>query len=94
MRKGQLLCVLLQTRKLSIVWLTRARSFCKPFMMSTKNGPTGPEAEFLRGELAGWRSTLYTEYHECAEQIVDRVRSQTGLTIPSCETRSGVAGAS
>jgi hypothetical protein len=56
------------------------------FNAGHKNGPAGPEAEFLRGELAGWRSTLHTEYHECAEQIVDRVRTKTGLSIPSCET--------
>ncbi len=59
-----------------------------------KSGPTWPEAEFLRGELAGWRSTLYTEYHECAEQIVDRVRSQTRLDHSIVRNQSGVAGAS
>jgi hypothetical protein len=59
-----------------------------------KNRPAGPEAEFVRGELAGWRSTLHTEYHDCAEQIVDRVRAKSGLPIPSCETDAGVTGAS
>ena len=63
------------------------------FHAEHKNGAAGPEAEFLRGELAGWRSTLHTEYHECAEQIVDRVRTKTGLSIPSCETDAGVTGA-
>jgi len=55
------------------------------FHAEHKNGLGGPEAEFVRGELAGWRSTLHTEYHDCAEQIVDRVRTKTGLSIPSCE---------
>ena len=63
------------------------------FHAGHKNGPAGPEAEFLRGELAGWRSTLHTEYHDCAEQIVDRVRTKTGLSIPSCETDARVTGA-
>ena len=56
------------------------------FHTEHENG--GPEAEFLRGELSGWRSTLHTEYHECAEQIVDRVLAKTGLPIPSCDPKS------
>lgn len=50
-----------------------------------KDGSAGVEAEFLRGEFSGWRSTLHTEYHECAEEIVDRVLAKTGLSVPSCE---------
>ena len=50
-----------------------------------QNDPTGHEADFLRGEFTGWRSTLHTEYHDCAEEIVDRVLTQTGLPIPEGE---------
>lgn len=45
--------------------------------------PVGCDADFLRGEFTGWRSTIHVEYHECAEEIVDRVLIQTGLPIPS-----------
>lgn len=54
----------------------------KAFHAEYENGPTGHEAEFLRGELAGWCSTLHTLYHDCAEEIVDRVRAKTCLPIP------------
>ena len=47
--------------------------------------PAGNEAEFLRGSFAGWRSTLHVEYHDCAEQIVERVLTETGLSIPMGE---------
>lgn len=57
----------------------------RAFHAEHKNGPTGCEAAFLRGEFAGWRSTLHTEYHACAEEIVDRVLTRTGLRIPSGE---------
>ncbi|HEY4933959.1 MAG TPA: hypothetical protein VII23_20535 [Terriglobales bacterium] len=53
------------------------------FHAEHENGPAGCEAEFLRGEFAGWRSTLHTQYHDCAEEIVDRVLTKTGLPIPS-----------
>jgi hypothetical protein len=55
------------------------------FHAEHENGPTGCEAEFLRGEFSGWRSTLHTEYHDCAEEIVNRVLTRTGLRIPSGE---------
>jgi len=50
-----------------------------------KVDPNGNETEFLRGSFAGWRSTLHTEYHDCAEEIVDRVLAKTGLSIPAGE---------
>jgi len=54
----------------------------KAFHAQHDNNPTGQEAEFLRGALAGWCSTLHTLYHDCAEEIVDRVRTKTCLPIP------------
>jgi hypothetical protein len=45
--------------------------------------PIGCEADFLRGEFTGWRSTINVEYREGAEEIVDRVLIQTRLPIPS-----------
>ena len=61
------------------------------FHAEHKNGPKGREAEFLRGELTGWRSTLHTQYHDCAEEIVDRVVTKTGLPIPAGKIRNSVA---
>jgi hypothetical protein len=52
------------------------------FHAEHENDSTGNRAEFLRGEFAGWRSTLHTEYHDCAEEIVDRVLAETRLPIP------------
>jgi hypothetical protein len=49
------------------------------------NDPRGNESEFLRGSFAGWRSTLHTEYHEGAEEIVDRAVAKSGLSIPRGE---------
>jgi hypothetical protein len=42
-------------------------------------------AEFARGELLGWRNTLHTLYHDCAEDIVNRVIVRTRLEIPDRE---------
>ena len=53
--------------------------------------PAGHQAEFLRGNLAGWRSTLHTLYGDCAEEIVDRVLVKTCLPIPEGTLQSGVA---
>jgi hypothetical protein len=39
--------------------------------------PDGVEAEFARGELVGWRSTLNTLYRDGAEEVSVRHR-------PSC----------
>ena len=54
----------------------------KAFHAEYEKDPAGCETEFLRGGFAGWRDTLHTLYHDCAEEIVDRVRAKTGLTIP------------
>jgi hypothetical protein len=48
-------------------------------------------AEFLRGDFAGWRSTVHTVYGACAEEIIDRVLIKTGLAIPGDEVRYGAA---
>jgi hypothetical protein len=53
--------------------------------------PASFHAEFLRGDFAGWRSTVHTVYGTCAEEIIDRVLSKTGLAIPGDEMRSGAA---
>ena len=55
----------------------------KAFHDKQINCPDGGEVEFLRGEFTGWRSTLHTEYHQCAEEIVDRVITETCLPIPT-----------
>ena len=60
------------------------------FHAQHKNHSVGSEAEFLRGEFAGWRSTLHTEYHDAAEEIVDRVLAKTCLPIPVSESGTGV----
>ena len=59
--------------------------FLTAFHAEHKNDPIGCHAEFLRGQFTGWRRTLHTEYHDCAEEIVDRVLIQTGLPVPSDE---------
>ena len=65
--------------------------FSKAFHAEFEKDPTGPEAQFLRGEFSGWRSTLHTEYHEGAEEIVDRVLTETHLPIPAGETGTDVS---
>ena len=52
------------------------------FHAEYEKDPAGYETEFLRGDLAGWRNTLHTLYHDCAEEIVDRVLAKTCLAIP------------
>jgi hypothetical protein len=42
----------------------------------------------LRGNLAGWRDTMHTLYHDGAEEIVDRVVAKTCFAIPDSRTRS------
>jgi hypothetical protein len=54
----------------------------KVFHAECAKHPAGYETEFLRGNLAGWRSTLHTLYRDCAEDIVDRVVAKTCLAIP------------
>ena len=60
----------------------------KAFHAENKNDPSGPGAEFLRGDLAGWCGTLHTLYQDCAEEIVDRVRTKTCLPIPVGDSSS------
>jgi len=54
----------------------------KAFHTERANDPGGSGAEFLRGEFSGWRAAIHTEYHDCAEEIVDRVLAKTSLPIP------------
>ena len=56
--------------------------FSKAFHVEFEKDPTGPKAQFLRGEFSGWRRTLHTEYHDGAEEIVDRVLAETRLPLP------------
>jgi hypothetical protein len=62
--------------------VAQGESLLKSFHAEFDKDPAGPEAEFLRGDLAGWRDTLHTLYHDCAEEIVDRVLTNTSLTFP------------
>ena len=66
----------------------------RAFHTKHKKDPAGSGAEFLRGEFAGWRNTLHTEYHDGAEEIVDRVLIETGLAIPEGGMRGGATHAS
>jgi hypothetical protein len=65
----------------------------KSFHAAYEKDPAGYETEFLRGDLAGWRDTLHTLYHDSAEEIVDRVLAKTCLAIPDSRSRSGVTHA-
>jgi len=62
----------------------------KTFYAEYEKDPTGRKTEFLRGGFAGWRDTLHTLYHDCAEEIVDRVLAKTCLTIPGTLVHSFV----
>ena len=53
--------------------------------------PASFHAEFLRGDFAGWRSTIHTVYGGCAEGIVERVLIETCLADPGGERRYGAA---
>jgi hypothetical protein len=55
---------------------------CKALYKENELDPTGPRAEFLRGNLAGWCSTLHTLYQGRAEEIVEHVRVKTNFPIP------------
>ncbi|HXM69152.1 MAG TPA: hypothetical protein VN911_20660 [Candidatus Acidoferrum sp.] len=61
----------------------------KTFHAESLKDPSGWNAEFARGNLMGWRSTLHTLYRESAEDIVSRVVIRTRLTIPGSEIPSG-----
>ena len=47
------------------------------------------KAEFARGELTGWRSTIHALYQDYIEDIVNRVVTRTRLGIPDGEVPSG-----
>lgn len=53
--------------------------------------PASFHAEFLRGDFAGWRSTVHTVYGDFAEKIIDRVLVRTCLANPGHERRYGAA---
>jgi hypothetical protein len=57
----------------------------KTFHAQQEKDAAGVQAEFARGELLGWRNTLHTLYHDCAEDIVNRVIVRTRLEIPDSE---------
>ena len=61
----------------------------KTFHAGYEEDPAGYKAEFLCGKLAGWRDTLHTLYHDCAEEIVDRVVAKTCLAIPDSSRSVG-----
>jgi hypothetical protein len=65
----------------------------KSFHAEHRKDPAGLETEFARGGLIGWRSTLHTLYRDYAEDIVNRVVTRTGLTIPDGEVPSGATHA-
>ena len=60
----------------------------KTFHAGYQEEPAGYNTEFLCGKLSGWHDTLHTLYHDCAEEIVDRVVAKTCLAIPDCQGRS------
>jgi hypothetical protein len=60
----------------------------KSFHAEYKKDPAGFQTEFLRGDLAGWRDTLHTLYHDCAEEIVDRVVAKTTWRFPIAEVEA------
>jgi hypothetical protein len=62
--------------------VAQGESLLKSFHAEYDKDPAGCEAEFLRGDLAGWRDTLHTLYHDCAEEIVNRVLANTCLAFP------------
>jgi hypothetical protein len=57
----------------------------KSFHDEHEKDPAGVEAEFARGELLGWRSTLHVMYGDCAEDILNRVVARAHLTFPDVE---------
>ncbi len=61
----------------------------KSFHDEHQKDPEGVETEFARGELVGWRSTLHTLYRDRAEDIVTRVITRTGLTVPDGDVPKG-----
>ena len=68
--------------------VTQGELLLKTFHAEYEKDPAGCETEFLRGDFAGWRDTLHTLYHDCAEEIVDRVLAKTCLAIPDSSVHS------
>jgi hypothetical protein len=60
----------------------QGESLLKRFYAESETDPTGRETEYLRGVFTGWRDTLHTLYQDWAEETVDRVLGNKGLTIP------------
>ena len=67
--------------------------FLRAFHVEFEKNPIGKEVQFLRGEFSGWRTTLRTEYHDGAGEIVDRVLTETRLPIPAGEIGTDVTRA-
>jgi len=63
----------------------------KAYQAEYDDNPASFHAEFLRGDFAGWRSTVHTLYGVSAEEIVERVLMETRLANPGEERRYGAA---
>jgi hypothetical protein len=61
----------------------------KTFHAEYEKDAAGVKAEFARGELTGWRSTLHALYQDYGEDIVNRGVTRTRLGIPDGEVPSG-----
>jgi hypothetical protein len=71
--------------------VTQGVLLLKTYHAEYDRNPASFHAEFLRGDFAGWRSTVRTVYGDCAEEIIDRVLIETRLAIPGDEMRYGAA---
>lgn len=69
--------------------VAQGESLLKTFHAGYEEDPAGYKTEFLCGKLAGWSDTLHTLYHDCAEEIVDRVVAKTCLAIPDSNRSVG-----
>ena len=71
--------------------VTQGGLLLKTYHAEYDRNPASFHAEFLRGDFAGWRSTVHTLYGDCAEEIIERVLMQTSLANPGNEMRYGAA---
>jgi hypothetical protein len=71
--------------------VTQGELLLKTYHAEYDKNPASFHAEFLRGDFAGWRSTVHTLYGGSAEEIIDRVLIKTGLALPGDEMRYGAA---
>ncbi len=71
--------------------VTQGGLLLKTYHAEYDKDPASFHAEFLRGDFAGWRSTVHTLYGDCAEEIIDRVLIETRLAVPRREMRYGAA---